>query len=119
MIQQLCCLLQEYENEEVFKVNSHNKNPHTQKDTILPNGRTNKKTTENSGEILVGQRIEVFFSEVTVVGLKYVVLTGGMYVRKAIWLFFVLGGFGFMIYQFYDRYAQLLFYYFIHSLSAL
>ena len=108
----LCCLLQEYENEAAFKKNnSHNGNPHLQKDAILSNGRTNKKTAENSEEILVGQRIEVFFSEVTVVGLKYVVLTGGMYVRKAIWLLFVLGGFSFMIYQFYDRYAHLDFIY--------
>ena len=56
------------------------------------------------GEIVIGQRIEAFFSEVSVVGLKYVVLTGAMYVRKAIWLLCVLGGLGFMIYQFHDRY---------------
>ena len=56
---------------------------------------------------MVGQRIESFISEVSVVGLKYVVLTGAMYVRKAIWLLFVLGGLGFMIYQFYDRCLKL------------
>ena len=63
-------------------------------------------TLDGLGEIVIGKRIEEFFSEVSVVGLKYVAIAGAAYIRKAIWLFFVLGGLGFMIFQFYDRFVE-------------
>ena len=50
-------------------------------------------------DAILGPRFRNFFSDVSVVGLKYVALGGVSWLRRVIWLVLVLMGLGFMIFQ--------------------
>lgn len=53
---------------------------------------------------------KLFLSEVSIVGLRYVVTSGNI-VRRLVWLLFVLCGVGFMMFQLADRSALQIYFY--------
>jgi hypothetical protein len=74
------------------------------KTMITPHGAALEPTSEkNIRTSIIQQNVNSFFSEVSIGGAKYTVLASASYFRRFLWLFLVLLGIGFCVFQIIDR----------------
>ena len=66
-------------------------------------GGLGPQSEKNARTNIVQQNVKNFFSEVSIAGAKYTVMTSASYVRRAFWLVLVLLGIGFCLFQIIDR----------------
>ena len=71
--------------------------------SVKTHGGLGPQSEKNARTNIVQQNVKNFFSEVSIAGTKYTVLTSASYMRRAFWLVLVLFGIGFCLFQIIDR----------------